>query len=165
VSCYLAAPRRPLHFPPTTAGCRDIEWLLGWAPASLSRWPPWNRGPSFLVRSTAHDSVHAVSYWKINLKLENPRHFAKDPMHLSKIKPQSTEFPNRTLESENISRFSPSHFQEFQIGPYNFFSPYLCNLNSNFGDSCAKFLRIIHPFISCIYNTCLLHIDWLCARY
>jgi hypothetical protein len=28
---------------------------------------------------------------------------------------------NRALESENNSKYSPSHFQKLQMGPYNFF--------------------------------------------
>jgi hypothetical protein len=75
------------------------------------------------------------------------------------------QFPNRTPKSKNISKYTPSHFPEITNRSQKFFSPYLCNRNSDFGDSCAKFLRITHSFISCIHNTCLLHIDLLCVWF
>jgi hypothetical protein len=55
--------------------------------------------------------------------------------------------------------------QKFQIGPYNFFSTYLCNRNSDFGDSCATIFRITSYFILCIHLThvcCILLIDCIC---
>jgi hypothetical protein len=61
------------------------------------------------------------------------------------------EISNRALESKNNSKYSASHFQKLQIGPYNFFLPYLRNRNSDFGDSCAKILRITFSFILYIH--------------
>jgi hypothetical protein len=87
------------------------------------------------------------------------------PYPVCEMKPQSTNFQEDPPIFENNSRYSPSHFQKLQIGPYNFFSPYLCNCNSDFGDSCTKILKILHSFISWIHNTCLLHIDWLCVYF
>jgi hypothetical protein len=66
---------------------------------------------------------------------------------------------------KNNSRYTPSHYQKLQIGPYNFLSPYLCNRNSDFGDSCAKILKITFSFISCNHIThvcCSLLIDCVC---
>jgi hypothetical protein len=65
----------------------------------------------------------------------------------------------------NNSRYTPSHYQKLQISPYNFLSSYLCNRNSDFGDSCAKILRIISSFILCIHLThvcSILLIDCVC---
>jgi hypothetical protein len=58
------------------------------------------------------DSVHAVSYWKINLKPENPHHFAERPLGFFVIKPQSMNFQEDLLIFKNNSKYSPSHFPE-----------------------------------------------------
>jgi hypothetical protein len=104
-----------------------------------------------------------ISYCKIIPKPENPHHLTNNPLYLSIIKSQSTFLLNRTLGFKKYSRLALATFQKLQIGPCNIFSSYLCNRNSDFGNSCAKILRIFHSFISCIRNTFLLHIDLLCA--
>jgi hypothetical protein len=75
------------------------------------------------------------------------------------FKPAVHKFPQRLVVFENISRYTPSHFQKLQIGPYNFFSPYLCNRNSKSSDSCAKILRITSSFILWI------HFMYVCCIY
>jgi hypothetical protein len=53
----------------------------------------------------------------------------------------------KSLVFENKFQISPSHFLEITNMSLKFFLPDLCNRNSDFSDSCAKFLRIIHSFI------------------
>jgi hypothetical protein len=77
--------------------------------------------------------------------------FAVGPLPFSEIKPQSTKIPRRHLNFKNNSRYSPTHFQKLQKGPHNFYSSYLRNRNSDFGDSCFKILRITSYFIICIH--------------
>jgi hypothetical protein len=75
------------------------------------------------------------------------------------------KFAGRPLVFEIFPKIPLATFQKFQIGPYNYFSPYLCNRNSDFGDSCSKILRITSSFILCIYLThvcCILLIDGVC---
>jgi hypothetical protein len=55
-------------------------------------------------------------------------------------------FNYKAPEFENNSKYSPSHFQKITNKSPKFFSRYLCNHNSDFGDSCAKILRIFHLF-------------------
>jgi hypothetical protein len=119
--------------------------------------PPWTRAapPSPHVM----DPVHRIFGWNIILKSINPCHFAKRPLFIFNINPQSTNFQGYPRIFENNSRYTPSHFPKITNKSPKFSSPYHCNRNSDFGDSCAKILRIFHSFISCIHNICLLHID------
>jgi hypothetical protein len=50
-----------------------------------------------------------------------------------------------------LSQMKVTALGEILVGPYNFFSPYLHNRNSDFGDSCTKILRITSSFILCIH--------------
>jgi hypothetical protein len=155
VSSFPVASRRPLHFPHLAKSRCGSERPLGQALGAP--WPAVVVDPPWTVPCASPqlvDRVHRISLYKIN-----PHHFANTPMYLSKIKSQSTKFVNGTLESENISRFSPNHFPEIINRSLKFFSPYLYNRNFDFSDSRAKFLRITSSFLPCIYNTCLLHID------
>jgi hypothetical protein len=97
------------------------------------------------------DQAHKILHSKINPKINNPGKFGKRPLGFVVIKPQSMNCQEDPLIFKNNSRYSPSHFQKLQIGPYNFFSPYLRNCNSDFGDTCAKILRITSSFILCIH--------------
>jgi hypothetical protein len=106
------------------------------------------------------DQVHVIFGLKIHPQPENQGSFTNNPLPFFTINPQSTNFHEDPLIFKNISRYRPSHFQKLQIGPYNFFSPYLCNRNSDFGYSCAKILKILQSFISCIDNSCLLRIEF-----
>jgi hypothetical protein len=92
----------------------------GQAPVSM---PPRNGGlqstPSGGPKGTKPLVVHElwtkstiISYCKIILKPENPHHLTNNPPYLSIIKLQSTFLVNRTLGFENISRYTPSHFQK-----------------------------------------------------
>jgi hypothetical protein len=122
--------------------------------------PRQTRGPATLARSTdPWAKSTAFFHSKIIPKPKNPRHVAKRTLLLFEIKLQSTKIPNRTLKSKNISKYSPSHFLEIVDRSSKLFLLYLLHHNSDFDDSCAKFLRIIHSFISCIHNTCLSNID------
>jgi hypothetical protein len=85
------------------------------------------------------------SFRKINPHRKIPTNFVVSPLPFCEIKPRSTNFQEDPLIFESNSR-------------YSFFLPYICNRNSDFGDSCAKIFRIIQTFISCIHNTCLLHV-------
>jgi hypothetical protein len=128
--------------------------------------------PSVTVESTVEPSTgHPMwstdpwtesttfSHWKIIPKHENSCHFTKKPLYLFKINPQSTDFQEAPWIFENNSRYSPSHFKKLQIGPYNFFTPYLCNRNSKSSDSYTKILRITSYFILCI------HLIYVCCTY
>jgi hypothetical protein len=92
--------------------------------------------------------IHRISYSK-KISTKIPCHFAKNPLYLSEIKLQSTEIPIRTLELKNIFKNTPSHFLEITNRSLKLFSPYLHNRNSDFGDFCAKILRITSSFILC----------------
>jgi hypothetical protein len=106
-----------------------------------------------------HCPVHRIFCWRIIPKSINPCHFAKGPYSCS-ISTCSPQISMKTLRfSKKNPRYTPSHFLEITNKSPKLFSPYLCNHNSYFGDSCAKILRIFHSFISCIHNTCLLHIE------
>jgi hypothetical protein len=66
---------------------------------------------------------------------------------------------------KNNSRYTPCCYQKLQIGPNKFLSPYVCNCNSNFSDSCAKILIINSSFILCIHLMhvcCILLTDCIC---
>jgi hypothetical protein len=96
---------------------------------------------------------------------KNASHFANNHLPFYRIKPQSPKFPTKPLVFEIFSKIPLATFQKFQIGPYNFLSPYLCNRNSDFGDYCVKIHRITSSFIICIHLThvcCILLIDCVC---
>jgi hypothetical protein len=67
-------------------------------------------------------------------------------------------FGNRHLQSMSVEAPSTPAIEGTQPPP-----TYLCNRNSDFSDSHAKFLKNTSSFFQCIYNTCLLHIDSLYA--
>jgi hypothetical protein len=132
------------------------------APVSSPPWPcPWSTVNRPEPRSMSHGPRSHLSPLENNSKPNILASFSFRPLSFSTIILQSTNFQEDPWFSKIFLDIALATFQKFQIGPFNFFSSYLCNRNSNFGDSCAKFLRVIHSFISCIHNTCLLHIDWL----
>jgi hypothetical protein len=127
---------------------------------------PWWTEPPAVHEPWTESTIS--SYCKIILKQENPHHLANNPLYLSIIKPQSTFLLNRTLGFKNISRYTPSHFQKLQIGPYKLFSSYPCNRNSKFSDSFAKIIGIPSSFFLCIHIThvyCILLIHCLCLLH
>jgi hypothetical protein len=106
---------------------------------------PWwsvHRGPCPMLVHELWTESTVIFYWKINSKINYPEKFAKRPLSFFVIKPQPTKILRRPLVFEIFPKMPLATFQKFQIGPYNFFSIYLCNRNSDFGDSCAKILRI-----------------------
>jgi hypothetical protein len=122
---------------------------------------PWwsvHHGPC-LMWSELMILVHGIFYSKINPQPKIKASFTKSPYFCHKSSHIPPIFQTAPLESKSISRYSPSHFLEIANRSLKFFSPYLCNRNSDFGDSHANILRITSSFISCIHNTCLLHID------
>jgi hypothetical protein len=127
---------------------------------------PWWTEPPAIHEPWTESTI--ISYCKIIPKLENPHHLANNPLPLFIINPQSTHSQEAPRIFKNNSKYTPSHFQKLQISPYNFLSPYLRNRSSDFGDSCAKILRITSPFIICIHLTrvcCILLIDCLCLLH
>jgi hypothetical protein len=156
VSGPLVTPRRALPVATLAASRCGQERLLGRALVSPYRqplWSPWwNGGPATPARST-HPWTESTtfSHWKIIPKPKKSCHFTKKPLYFFDINPRSTYLQEAPQIFENNSIYSPSHFQKLQIGPYNFFSPYLCNRNSKSNDSCAKILRITSCFILCIH--------------
>jgi hypothetical protein len=94
-----------------------------------------------------------------NSKTNNSSHLCKEPPFVTQKQATVHKFQRRPLVFKNKFQFSPIHFPKITNRSVKFFSPYLCNRNSDFDDSCSKFLRIIHSFILCICNTCLLHIN------
>jgi hypothetical protein len=122
--------------------------------------PTVHDGPAVRRGPWAMSQVHAILLWKINPELENPRYNYKEPPALFQIR--ATVHKNSKWNPW-IPKIFPdtalATFQKFQLGPYNFFSPYLPNHNSDFNNSCAQILTIVLSFISCIHDTCLLHID------
>jgi hypothetical protein len=92
------------------------------------------------------DKAHGILSSNINPKFDYSGNFVMRPLGFFEIKPQATKFQEDPQIFENNSRYSPSNFQKLQIGPYNFFSPYLCNNNSKFNDSFTKILRITSSF-------------------
>jgi hypothetical protein len=156
VSTTLALPRSPPSPPasPTTRAPRAGKASLH----PLVRAPRSTVDPSRATRSTCcgpgpHvvDLVHRIFHCKINTKINYPRKFAKRPLGCFVIKPQSTKILRRPLVFKIFPKMPVATFQKFQIGPYNFFSPYLRNRNSDFGTSCTKILRITSSFILCIH--------------
>jgi hypothetical protein len=123
--------------------------------------PPWTMpcaGPWPM------DRVHAFSHWKIFPKPKNPSHICSGApvfVHIHPIVHKISRSPPWKLKI--ISRYSHSHFLVITNRSLKFLFPYLCNRNSDYGDSRVKILIITSSLISCIHNTCLLHIDWLCA--
>jgi hypothetical protein len=145
VSSPLAVPRRVLPVATLAASRCGPERPLGRAPASHYHGlatPAWSTDP--WTESTT------FSHWTIIPKHENSYHFTKKPLYLFDINPQSTYLREAPRIFKNNSKYSPSHFQKLQIGPNNFFSPYLWNHNSKFSDSYARILRITSSFILCI---------------
>jgi hypothetical protein len=115
--------------------------------------------------STSHGPSPCHFLLENNSKFEYSSHFSFRPLPFSIINPWSTYLQEAPQIFKNNSRYTPSHFKKFQIGPYNFFSPYLCNRNSKFSDSFSKILRSTSYFILCIHLThvcCILLIDCLC---
>jgi hypothetical protein len=111
------------------------------------------------------DQAHGILSSKINLKIIYPRKFARRPLGFFVIKLQSPNFQEDPWFSKIFPNISLATFQKFQIGPYNFFFPYLWNRNSDFGDSLPKILGITSSFILCIHLThacCILLIDSVC---
>jgi hypothetical protein len=150
-----AGGRAPVSMPPHSGGLQSAPPGDPW----------WTEPPAVHEPSTASN---IISYCKIILKPENPHHLTNNPLYLSIIKPQCTFLVNRTLGFENISRYTPSHFEKLQIGPYNLLSSYLCNRNSKLSDSFTKILRIASSFILFIHIThvcCILLIDCLCLLH
>jgi hypothetical protein len=102
------------------------------------------------------DPIDRIFRWKINLKSRNRCHFANK---------SKTNIQGDPRILENNSRYAPSHYQKLQIAPHNFVLPYLCHRNSDFGDYCAKILRITSSFILYVHLThvcCILLIDCVC---
>jgi hypothetical protein len=118
---------------------------------------PWTGHPAWSTDPWTESTT--FSHWKIIPKPKNSCHFTKKPLYLFEINPQCTYFLEASRIFKNNSRYSPSHIQKLQIGPYNFFFTYLCNRNSKSSDSCIKIHRInssiilwIHLiYVSCIY--------------
>jgi hypothetical protein len=115
--------------------------------------------------STSHGPSPSHFLLENNSKIKYSSHFSYRPLPFSIIIPQSTYLLEAPRIFENNSRYTHSHIQKLQIGPHNFFSPYLCNRNSKFSDSFTKILRTTSSFILCIHLThvcCILLIDCLC---
>jgi hypothetical protein len=128
---------------------------------------PWPNPPWTSATTVDEPWTQSMRFFhsKINLKINYPGNFAKRPLGFFVIKPQSLKFPRRPLVFEIFPKIPQATFQKFQIGPYNFFSPYLHNRNSNFGDSYAKILRITSCSILRVHLTqdcCILLIDCVC---
>jgi hypothetical protein len=115
--------------------------------------------------STSHGPSPCHFLLENNSKIEYSSHFLFRPLPFSIINLQSTYLQEAPRIFKNNSRYTASHFKKLQIGPYNFFSPYLCSRNSKFSDSFTKILRITSSFILCIHLThvcCILLIYCLC---
>jgi hypothetical protein len=110
---------------------------------------PWTGHPCVVHQPM--DRVHHLFPLETNSKTRKFLPLYKEALYLFDINPQSTDFQEAPQIFKNNSLYSPSHFQNLQIGPYNFFSPYLCNRNSKSSDSCGKILRITSSFILCIH--------------
>jgi hypothetical protein len=65
---------------------------------------------------------------------------------------------NRALESENNSKYSPSHFQKLQMGPYNFFRHIFASVTPILVILEPKFLESLPLSSYAFINTCLLHL-------
>jgi hypothetical protein len=127
-----------------------------------------HRGPVSPVVHRAMDWVHDHFLSENNLKIQYSRYFSFRPLPFPIINPQSTQLHKAPWMFKNNYRYTPSHFQKLQIGPYNVFSPYLWNHNSKFSDSFAKILRITSSFFLCIHITLvcfILLIDCLCLLH
>jgi hypothetical protein len=120
------------------------------APSCLCHLGPWwtRVAPP---GTRAVDPIHQIFYGKINLKINYREKFAKRPLGFFVIKQQSMKILRRPLVFKIFPKIPQATFQKLQKGPRNFFSPYLCNRNFDFGDSCAKILRITSYFILCIH--------------
>jgi hypothetical protein len=99
------------------------------------------------------DSVHAVSYSKLNLKPENPHHFAERPLGFFVIKAQST---NNSKITKNI----PSHFTEITKKiPATSFRHIFAIVTPISAILAPKFSESLPLSSYAFINTCLLHID------
>jgi hypothetical protein len=116
--------------------------------------------------STTHGPSSWNSQFKNKSKIQLFWEFCYKAPRFFEINPRSRFCTQTPWIFEINSKFSPSHFQKLQIGPYNFFSPYLCNRNSKFSDSFTRILGITSSFFLCIHIThvCfILLIDCLCC--
>jgi hypothetical protein len=71
--------------------------------------------PSRIAWSTHHGPGPPRYFLLKNKSL--PRHFAKNPLHLSEIKPRSIEIPTGTLEFIFFPKIPLATFYKLQIGP------------------------------------------------
>jgi hypothetical protein len=153
-------PTPPHRFPHIAASRRGPERLLGQALRSSMA---SHGGRSIIDRALCSSTTCGLSpqtfpidnnseLWKIHTILQ------RTPFLYLKSS-RSPLFQTDAPKSERISRYSPSQFLEIINKSLKFFSPYLCNRNSDFDNSLGKILRITSSFISCIHNTCLLHIN------
>jgi hypothetical protein len=109
----------------------------------------WTGHPCTVHRPV--DRVHHLFPLENNSKTQKSLPLYKEALYLFDINPQSTYLQEAPRIFKNNSKYSPSHFQKLQIGPYNFFLSYLCNSDSKSSDSCVKILRITSSFILCIH--------------
>jgi hypothetical protein len=143
------APPCPAHPPPPSPESTGEPYAMRHALLST---PQSTMDPSCAAWSTRHGHGRPRYFLLKNKSpTQIPHHIPKNPLHLSEIKPRSTEIPTGTLEFKNISKNTPSHFPKITNRSLKLFWPYLHNRNSDFGDSYAKILRITSYFMLYIH--------------
>jgi hypothetical protein len=125
---------------------------------------PLDRAPSSSVAGHGGRSVR-FSYWKINPKPENPRHFVERPLYFFKIKPQSMNFQEEPWFLKYFQKMPIATFQKFQIGPIISFRHIFTTVILILVILAPKFLESLPLSSYAFINTCLLHIDWFCVYF
>jgi hypothetical protein len=146
------SPCSPLSVLPPPASFQVPEWPEAKLQRARRRAlvpPRWTVRPG--PDPSRVDSVHWIIHCKIIRYSELFQRSCKKVPGLFVNQPAIQILYLDPWSLKTNSRYTPSHYQKLQIGPYNFLSPYLCNRNSDFGDSCAKILRITSSFILCIH--------------
>jgi hypothetical protein len=130
------------------ASRRGPEQLLGQAPMSSTV----DHGDQFTMdRACAvhhpMDRVHMIFYSKINPQPKMLATLQITPCLSTESSRSLQKFQEDPWFLKINSSLVLATFQKLQKGPYNFFSPYLRNRNSDFGDSFGKILKITSSFI------------------
>jgi hypothetical protein len=163
-SCCIPTAARASVRPELGSLCSPLSVALPLVSSLAPEWPrgqpltSHRRGPVRGITwiSAAHgprmvDRVHYIFPLKKVPRWKIPTNFVVSTLPFCEINPQSTNFQEDPWFSKIIPNMPLATFQKFQIGPYNFFSPYLRNRNSDFSDSYAKIPRITFSFILCIH--------------
>jgi hypothetical protein len=103
------------------------------------------------------DQVHRISLYKINPELENPHHFAMNPLGFFVINPQSTKNPRRPLVFKIFSKIPLATFQKLQKIPATSFHHIFATVTLISVILAPKFSESLPLSSYAFINTCLWH--------